>query len=142
MNIISISFTYFICTNVCHVHHAGMASKVPSFVKRSSKYEDIFGSKPSGKTSSPGSPVSATPISRLPALQLDLKKTASSSRKRDLQTSLEPSSGSGSRSSKKPKLPIVPSHQTSSPPSKVQQFCNMIDGQVPKQEIHEWDMLK
>ena len=34
------------------------------------------------------------------------------------------------------------SNQASDPPTKVQQFCNMIDSQVPESEIREWDKLK
>ena len=55
-----------------------MASNIPSFVKRSTKYEDLF-----EEASGSQAPISAKPVSQLPTPSLEQKKASSWSRKRE-----------------------------------------------------------
>ena len=54
---------------------ADMASNIPSFVKRSTRYEDLF-----GEASGSQAPVPATPVSQLPTPSLEQKKASSGGR--------------------------------------------------------------
>ena len=61
---------------------ADMASRIPSFVKRSTKYKDLFGEASGSKA-----PVTAPPVSQLPAASLEQKKTSSGGLKREARAS-------------------------------------------------------
>ena len=87
-----------------------MASNIPSFVKRSTKYEDLFGEAYGSQA-----PVSAKPISQLPTPSLEQKRASSGGRKRDPSKTAEVGSSAEARTSKNPRLTLARSSPASSP---------------------------
>ena len=119
----SIVSDYFLCLSC-----ADMAANIPSFVKRSTKYEDVF-----GEASGSQAPISAKPVSQLPTPSLEQKKASSGARKRD--------SSADARSNKKPKLALARSSPSSSSSQKTQLFQRMLSDQIPEATIREGDRL-
>ena len=113
-----------------------MASNIPSFVKRSTKYEDLF-----GEASGSQAPVPAKLVSQLPTPSLEQKKASSGGRKRDPYMDVEDGSSAEGRSSKKPRLTLGRSSPASSSTQKTQLFQWMLSDQIPEATIQEWDRL-
>ena len=113
-----------------------MASNILSFVKRFTKYEDLF-----GETSGSQAPVSTKPISQLPTPSLEQKKASSGGRKRDPSKTVEAGSSAEARTSKKPGVALTRSSPSSSSTQKTQLFQRMLGDQIPKATIREWDRL-
>lgn len=79
-------------------YFSDMTSGIPSFVKRSTKYEDLF-----GEASGSQAPVTAPPASQLPTPLLEQKKASSGGRKRDSKAT-ETGTPSDTRSNKRPRM--------------------------------------
>ena len=114
---------------------ADMAANIPRFVKRSTKYEDLF-----GEASGSQPPLPVKPLSQLPAPSLDQKKASSGSRKRETSKAGEAGSSAEGRS-KKPKVALARSSPASSSSQKTQLFHRMLSDQIPEATIREWDRL-
>ena len=115
---------------------ADMVSNIPSFVKRSTKYEDLF-----GEASGSQAPISSKPISQLSTPSLEQKKASSGGRERDPSKAAEAGSSAEGRSSKKPRLTLARSSPASSSTQKTQFFQRMLSDQIPEATIREWDRL-
>ena len=113
-----------------------MASNIPSFVKRSTKYEDLF-----GEASGSQAPVPAKLVSQLPTPSLEQKKASSGGRKRDPSKTAEARSSAEGRSSKKPRVALARSSPASSSTQNTQFFQRMLSDQIPEATIREWDRL-
>ena len=112
-----------------------MAANIPRFVKRSTKYEDLFGEASGSQT-----PLPAKSLSQLPAPSLDQKKASSGSRKREISRAGEAGSSAEGRS-KKPKVALARSSPAPSSSQKTQLFQRMLSDQIPEATIREWDRL-
>ena len=111
-----------------------MASNIPSFVKKPTRYEDLF------KEEELKTPLAATPLSKFQGTSASRDRSTSLPSKRGVQAVTEqPSSGSGSRPGKRIRLPL--DKDSPSPSSKVQYFIDMVGNQVPEATVQEWDEL-
>ncbi|XP_063945941.1 uncharacterized protein LOC135151422 [Daucus carota subsp. sativus] len=115
---------------------AYMAANIPRFIKRSTKYEDLF-----GEASDSQAPLPVKPLSQLPSPSLEQKKTSSGGRKRDPSKTAEAGSSAEGRTSKKPRLTLARSSPASSSSQKTQLFQRMLSDQVPEATVREWDRL-
>nr|XP_017239631.1 PREDICTED: uncharacterized protein LOC108212417 [Daucus carota subsp. sativus] len=113
-----------------------MASNIPKFIKRSTKYEDLF-----GEASDSQAPLPVKPLSQLPSPSLEQKKTSSGGRKRDPSKTAEGGSSAEGRTSKKPRLALARSSPASSSSQKTQLFQRMLSDQIPEATVREWDRL-
>ncbi|XP_063942818.1 uncharacterized protein LOC108203253 [Daucus carota subsp. sativus] len=118
------------------LHTADMAANIPKFIKRSTKYEDLF-----GEASDSQAPLSVKPLSQLPSPSLEQKKTSSGGRKRDPSKTAEAGSSAEGRTSKKPRLTLARSSPASSSSQKTQLFQRILSDQVPEATVREWDRL-
>ncbi|XP_063948056.1 uncharacterized protein LOC135152155 [Daucus carota subsp. sativus] len=113
-----------------------MAANIPRFIKRSTKYEDLF-----REASDSQAPLPTKPLSQLPSPSLEQKKTSSGGRKRDPSKTAEAGSSAEGRTSKKPRLTLARSSPASSSSQKTQLFQRMLSDQVPEATVREWDRL-
>lgn len=111
-----------------------MTSRIPSFVKRSKKYEDLF-----GEASGSRAPV-ATPLSQAPASSMEQKRTSSSSRKRESARATAAGTPADARPGKRLKLEAARNSPASSS-QKTQLFHRMVESQIPEAVIRKWDRL-
>ncbi|XP_063948618.1 uncharacterized protein LOC135152384 [Daucus carota subsp. sativus] len=113
-----------------------MASNIPKFVKRTTKYEDLY-----GEASGSQAPISVKLVSQLPTPSLEQKKASSGGRKRDPSKATVTGSSAEGRSSKKPRVALTRSSPASSSTQKTQLFQRMLGDQIPEATIREWDRL-
>lgn len=107
-----------------------MSGSVPSFIKPSEKYEDLF---PEDELMMLETPIAATPVSRFPA-SMSVKTELSAAEKRRLsQVAGGSKSTPETRSSKKAKV-----SQQGTPAGDVEQFFQMSGGQIPMEIITGW----
>lgn len=115
---------------------ADFASNIPTFVKRSTKYEDLF-----REASGSQAPAAAKLISQLPTPSLKQKRTSSGSRKRDSSKAVAAGTPAEARSNKKPKLALARNSPASSSSQKTQLFHRLINDQIPEALILERDRI-
>ena len=106
----------------CLLFLAEMTSRIPSFVKRSTKYEDLF-----GEASGSRAPVTTPPISQAPASSMEQKRTSSGSHKRESSRAAAAGTPDDARSGKRLKLEAARNSPTSSSSPKTQLFHRMVE---------------
>lgn len=114
---------------------ADIASNIPSFFERSTKYEDLFGEGQDVKA-----PIPSTPVSQLLSPSINQKRAPSGSKKRE--SIVDPPSSSELRSSKLSKLVAACDSSSSGASPNIQLFFRMMADQLPEAEIMEWDRMR
>lgn len=111
-----------------------MASGVPSFVRKSANYEELFDDENEQLP-----PIDATPISKIQETLSNQDKSSNSSKRKLPLPVNEPMRASGSHPGKR--LRTTPSQKDGGPSPQVQKFAQMVGNQIPDDALAKWDKM-